>query len=296
MRVKVELIKRTVLATVAVLAGLVVLGSSGGTAAAAADNRIKTYVALGDSVAAGLGLVPGFGAPAEDQLCGRSSQAYAATVAAGLRTLSNKIPRVTNAACSGAVVNHLVVPQTVGSASVQPQLDTAFAAGVPDLMTLTAGANDVQWANFIGLCLASTCGTQANTDTADALLAGLRTNLRSNFTAVQERSHGQPPQVIVTGYYHPLSERCINGNLTAAEVAWLNLQTDKLNMVIQETSREFNFTKFAPVDFTGHDICSADPWMQRPGVPGEPAPFHPTAKGQEVIGKAVLRSLTTVSE
>ncbi len=276
-------------------AGIVLLGAHGASTASAETsgrNRSTTYVALGDSVASGLGLPAGFGATAEDQVCGRSSQAYAALVARGL----GRMPRVTNVACQGAVVNNLVTPQTVGNTSVQPQLDAAFANGSPDVMTLTAGANDVKWATFIGACFATTCDTEANTNSADALLAALRSNLRNDLAAIQTRSQADVPTVAVTGYYRPMSDRCISSNITASEVAWISLQTDKLNAVIRETAREFNFTKYTAIDFTGHDICSADPWLQRPGVASEPAPFHPNAKGQQAMAQAVLRSLTLTSE
>jgi hypothetical protein len=67
--------------SVAALAGLVL--APVGTAAAESisslgAHRVPTlrYVALGDSVAAGLGLPPLPGATSEDTACGRSSQAY----------------------------------------------------------------------------------------------------------------------------------------------------------------------------------------------------------------------------
>ncbi len=299
---KVALIKRGLITTVASLAlvaapsGLTVVAAQGNPGGSSADSqadgthRAKSYVALGDSVAAGLGLPPPPDASAEDQLCGRSAGAYSEVVAA---TLKKNLEYV-NAACSGAVVNHLSTPQIIAGTSIQPQLDTAFASGTPRMMSLTVGANDVHWADFIGACFATTCDTEANTAAATAYLAVLKTNLNSTLASVKARSHGRPTTVVVTGYYHPMSERCVGSNgITASEVVWLNGQTDALNKTIKQATRPFNFTEFAPVtnEFDGHDICSADPWLQRPGVPGEPAAFHPNAQGQQAIAKAVLRSL-----
>lgn len=248
------------------------------------NHRTKTYVAIGDSVAAGLGLPQDPNATTEDRLCGRSTQAYSDIVAA---ELNHKLATV-DASCQGATVLNLTSPQNFSTASIQPQLDAAFANGTPRLITLTIGANDVRWANFIGACFATTCDTAANTAAANAYLEQLRTNLRAALAEIEARSQGRPPTVVVTGYYNPMSQQCVSSSLTSSEITWIGDQTAALNQVLQEVTKEFRFARFAPVDFTGHDICSADPWIQRPGVPGEPAPFHPNAAGQQAIAQAVL--------
>ncbi len=158
---------------------------------------------------------------------------------------------------------------------------------------MTIGANDAHWAAFIGACFAAiNRDTEANTQAAATYIAAMQAKLSAALADIQSRSRFVPPVVVVTGYYNPVSLQCVNANFTAGEVDWLTRQTDALNNALQTAAGQTSwFTWFAPVDFAGHDICSADPWVQRPGVPGELAPFHPTARGQQVMGQAVLQSL-----
>jgi lysophospholipase L1-like esterase len=256
-----------------------------------------SYVALGDSIAAGLGLPPAAGASAEDIACGRSPQAYSSAVAARIRSVFAGTPvhvSDQNDACQGAVTDNLTTLQAVGSLTVQPQLDQASAHGTPALLTLTMGANDVHWANFIQSCFsASSCDTAANTALANAYIASMQAKLTDTLAGIPARSGFIPPIVIVTGYYHPVSTQCVNANLTTGEVAWLDQEADALNNALRTATQQAGwFARFAPVDFNGHDVCSADPWLQRPGVPGELAAFHPNAQGQQVMARDVLKQLS----
>jgi lysophospholipase L1-like esterase len=280
------MIKRVFMAVIATLAFVAVpAGSATVSAWGNEGHQSQKYVALGDSVAAGLGLPPNPQGTNEDKICGRSPQAYSSIVAS---TLSLD---ATNVACQGAVVKNLSESQTIGSTSIQPQLNAAFAGGTPKLITLTIGANDVRWADFIRACFVTTCDTEANTKAADAYLASLESNLKMGLIYTWARGFWQTPPVVVTGYYQSVSDKCASSSLTPSEIAWFRLQTDKFNTTLQKATKDFYFAKFAPVDFTGHDICSPDPWIQRPGVPGEPAPFHPNVKGQEAMAKAVVKTL-----
>ena len=245
--------------------------------------RQRTYAALGDSVAAGLGLPAGT-SPVGHPQCRRSSQAYSYTVAStmGLPLL--------HAACSGATAGDLFTKQGVPGPNITAQLDTAYAGGVPALISITAGANDAHWDEFIRTCYATNCANSATTILANAYLVSLQTKLHVAFNSISARSRGTPPPVVVTGYYNPLSAACtqFQSNITAVEITWLTAETNALNQTIQNVSRHYSFVKFAPVDFTGHDICSGSSWIQ--GLT-DAAPFHPNATGQQVIAQSVLRSL-----
>lgn len=255
------------------------------------------YVALGDSVAAGLGLSPVENPTAEDTACGRSSDAYSTTVANGINAQLSEVGLhidSSNVACQGAVVANLTQQQTIGSVDVLPQLDKAFATGTPALLTVTIGANDVHWSNFIGACFsAANCDTPENTTLAHGYIATMQSQLTQTLADIRSRSAGQvAPIIIVTGYYDPVSAQCANPNFTQDEINWLASITTDFNMALRAaTQNAGGLTKFAPIDFTGHDICSPEPWLQRPGVVGEPAAFHPNAQGQKVMGEAVLRTL-----
>lgn len=250
------------------------------------------YAALGDSVAAGLGYGVGI-EPSEELACGRSAEAYGYKLADKLNaklSQTNVKVQPQNIACQGATTRDLLEGQTLGSTTIAPQLDRAFANGAPHLLTLTAGANDVRWANFIGACFsAAACDTPQNTAAAQAYIAAMKSDMKTAIKSIKDRSHFLPPVVVVTGYYTPVSGQCVNTNFSASELAWIQKATADLNTAIRQASQDsYWFARYAPVDFSSHDICAADSWIQRPG---ETAPFHPTPRGQEAIADAVLAAI-----
>ncbi len=243
------------------------------------------YVALGDSVAAGVGLGAPAGASAEDTRCGRSTHAYGYIVAQSLQTPVHHI------ACSGATAGDLFTVQREGSPNVPPQLDRAFSHGTPDLITITAGANDVGWAGFIYHCYRADCESRAAEALAKTRLAVLEVKLHEAFRQIKQRSgNDTPPRVVISGYYNPLSSNCtrLQKNITADEINWLSGQIGALNRTIRTVADDYDFVRFAPVNFSGHDICSSDPWIQ--GL-NSPARFHPTHDGQRAIAQSVLRTI-----
>ncbi|MBO0817776.1 MAG: SGNH/GDSL hydrolase family protein, partial [Actinobacteria bacterium] len=67
--------------------------------------------------------------------------------------------------------------------------------------------------------------------------------------------------------------------LTAAKLHTLNSRLVALNTVLAKGARQFGFASPQP-DFTGHQLCSTQPYVQ--GL-RSPAPFHPTVLGQLAI-------------
>lgn len=241
------------------------------------------YAALGDSVAAGYGLPYGTNATTTDKRCGRSPSAYPSHIAAATQKT------LIHAACVGAKAGDLFTRQGVSGPNFGPQLKKAFSQGVPGLITITAGANDMYWRTYLQKCYVRTCGTSLDTKTTNALLALLETKYDLAMLTIQYKSGGNPPPVILTGYYNPLSAACstIEPRFTAAEITWMNSRVQALNDTIQRISNRYAFVRYAPVDFTSHDLCSAAPWVQGPTAK---APFHPTAKGQRAIARAVVNA------
>jgi lysophospholipase L1-like esterase len=238
------------------------------------------YVALGDSVAAGLGLPV---APGSDPACGVSNRAYPALVASSL-----DMP-YQNFACSGATAGDLVTEQHLSGTSrdIEPQLDRAFAGGTPQLITITAGANDMYWQYFARKCYISTCGTATDQAFVDSFQSILALKLEYALQSIQYRSNGDAPRVVLTGYYQPLSAACSvrQPAITTAEAQWLNDQLATLNQTISSAASGYSFARYAPVDFSGHELCTTRPWVQ--GINSN-APLHPTAAGQRAIASAVL--------
>lgn len=230
------------------------------------------YVAMGDSVAAGVGLSE---AGRSRSSCGRTPWAYPNSVASAMNL------QLKNVACAGAASS-----EVFGS-----QLRDAFQGGKPNLITITAGANDARWIQFLSTCYFSDCATADTTSAANIDLKNLQSNLITGLNTVSRLGSESPPTVIMTGYYNPISMQCaakFSNNVTADEVNWMTAEVNALNETIQDVVVLYPFARFAPVDFTGHDICSADSWVQGQD---DKAPFHPTATGQQVIAESVLGSL-----
>lgn len=236
------------------------------------------YAALGDSIAAGLGLDD------SDSQCGRSTEAYPYQVASAFNR------PLLHAACSSATAGDLFTQQNVDGSDIPPQLDTAFASGVPTLITITTGANDVRWTSFLYKCYSGECGTTLDTFATNTLLSTTRVKLDQAFNEIRRRSNGSPPTVIVTGYYNPISAQCANlqSQVTRNEIRWINDQRRALNQAIKDSAANFSFVKFVPINFNGHDLCSSDPWVQ--GL-NDPAPLHPTQAGQDAIARAIVNNL-----
>lgn len=234
------------------------------------------YAALGDSVAAGAGLSQDAVKP-----CDRSTESYPYKVAQQTKL------QLIHVACSGATAGDLVTRQGVQGPNPAAQLDTAFSKGVPDLITITAGANDVQWPYFIYQCYQSNCATQTNDTLAKSLMAAMQTKLSYSLGEIQRRSNGDTPQVIVTGYYNPVSNYCKGKQSYATndEIKFLNKQRDALNKSIRDTIKQYKFASYASANFDQHGLCAKQPWSQ--GL-SDRAPLHPTTRGQQEIAKSVL--------
>ncbi len=189
------------------------------------------YVALGDSVAAGAGL----GGTNSGPPCVRTQQAYPNIVAQKRNLQLNHI------ACSGATAGDLVTKQGVSGPNVRAQLDQAFANGTPALITITAGANDVAYVQFVAKCYRQTCGSSSDTAATATLRAAMEVKYRFELSEIHRRSNGPPPQVVVTGYYNPISNFC-KGKQTFAtneEINWLNSERDKLNKSIRSSIKDY---------------------------------------------------------
>jgi lysophospholipase L1-like esterase len=245
----------------------------------AAAEPAPRYVALGDSVAAGAGLP--LGSTPGDALCGRAAEAYPQMVA------RQKGLAVQNLACSGAKVDEGIYgTQKVQDTSIAPQLDAAFANGKPDIISMTIGANDVRWSQFIRDCYTWHCGSAWDEVRAGAYLLDLRWELYVALYQIWQRSDGHPPQVLITGYYDPFDGQTCAGlpTIDAREVAWLGGKAAALNKAIESTVQSVGFAQFVAVDFAGHGLCAADSWLQ--GL-ADPAPTHPTQAGQAALAAAV---------
>ncbi|MFE4543904.1 SGNH/GDSL hydrolase family protein [Arthrobacter sp. NPDC056727] len=254
------------------------------TAAPASADRFDSYVALGDSYAAGQGAGPYADA------CLRSGHGYPALLDA-----ERKVTLTGNAACSGATTSSVRANQI-------PSLSKKV-----DLVTVTAGGNDLDSIGALVIC--SQAPGQPCTDALAQRAAVLQTALATpaaspffqNLLAMLEDVKATAPRadIYVTGYpllFEP-------GAGPAADP--INGLTQQLNAVIAKAASQADGgrSKVSYVDvspaFAGHGIGSAQPWIV--GLPplctasatcgtSSADIFHPTAVGYASGYTAAIRA------
>lgn len=241
------------------LAAGAALFGAGQAAAAQADFG---YVALGDSYSSGVGAGNYDGASGN---CKRSTRAYPALWAA-----THSPQSFSFVACSGARTGDLLANQLA-----------PLNSGT-DLVSVTIGGNDAGFADVMTTCVLqseSTCVNRVNQAKAyvNSTLPG---QLDQVYNAIDSRSPNA--RVVVLGYprFYKLSGSCVAG-LTEGERAAINGASDHLNAAIAKRAADHGFA-FASVAgaFTGHEICSGNPWLHSVNWLNIGESYHPTAAGQ----------------
>ncbi|MFE2644647.1 SGNH/GDSL hydrolase family protein [Streptomyces nigra] len=217
-------------------------------------------VALGDSTAAGTGNGP---LPDPDELdtaCRRSADSYPRALARanGWRSL--------NLAGAGATVRDGILGvQILGDQVAPPQFAQAQRATQASVITLSTGANDVRWADLVKLCAASpSCDDRASTAFFRNRLTRFTLDYRNLLR--QLAALPQHPRVLVNEYYDPFGTDvgclCEEG-LSPPKVSVLRSRLAALNSVLRHGAETAGFTSVRP-DFTGHGLCSPQPYVQSP--------------------------------
>ncbi len=238
--------------------------------------RVQAVV-IGDSTAAGAGLALAAGPTA--RACGRSADSYAADLSSVNRW------KVLNLACDGATISHgLLGPQVHNGVKLPPQLAQAERASRASVIIVSVGADDLNWAAVLRYCsVTPNCNDRATQAYFQQQLASFSKDyldLLSRLAALPNH-----PQVIINRYYNPFGTQpgCLEpAGLTTANLQTLTSRLATLNAVLAKGAAQFRFSSTQP-DFTGHELCSPQPYVQ--GL-GAAAPFHPTAAGQLAIALA----------
>ncbi len=319
----------------------------------------RNLVALGDSVAAGEGINYGYvwngsgwdrngpanpdwmtTTPATDsdyEVCHQSGKGYPDQL-----RLNGDNYSVRNMACTGAaagtgIMNNQdskVDPDDSSTTDVTAQLDYAtgnkFDAHDADVVTLTVGADDVDFVHWIKVCYdpgLGACNTSANTTELNTRLSNQKTNLRTVLSELDSRANAASKtlRVLVTNYFDPFPSNgsgCVDvdgGSLlttyptigiSGSEKTWIeNGLVDLNGNVNSEVSYAKGHDSHLDVSLvdisnvmSGHEFCTSDPWVYGTSIdfplvngsllPGNnPAPFHPTVTGQHAIYDAVKRVL-----
>lgn len=226
------------------------------------------YVAIGDSFAAGMG------AGDEQGRCVSSPNAYPDVFASAAG-----IDLIANTSCSGATTADLLKRQLIA-------LDDRT-----DLVTVSVGGNDLGVAALAADCSAGkavACRTELSS--ALSLLNVLPERLASVYTAIAQAAPNA--RIVVTGYatvYDASDPSASDFGIAAA----INAATVGLNEVIksavdEQRSKEVPIT-FVGVDFDGHGIGTAHPWVNTTGYTA----FHPNAAGYKEYAHELERLLGT---
>jgi lysophospholipase L1-like esterase len=244
--------KRLTRALAPVLGALLLVLSLSGSALAA-----DRYVALGDSYSSGVGA----NSSNLDLLCMRNTYSYPYLLA------QQKGYALSFPACGGAVTGDVINKQAASLTT-----DTK-------LVTITIGGNDVGFVNLILAC--TTLGCQSQIDSSNSQIANqLPAKLNSTYATIKAKAPNA--RVLVLGYAKPFNNRtCLAATgVTLTEETNLNKLVDNLNNTIKARAQAAGFT-FVDVNpyWSGHDICSSNPFTNGLTILHATDSYHPTRNG-----------------
>jgi len=263
-----------------------------------------SYVALGDSYAAGLDIPDPTGATAG---CGQSSGSYPFLVARSLRL------QLTDMSCSSATIPSLTAAEATGDGTNPAQL-SALSAGTA-LVTLGIGGNDVGWVKIITRCTEmdlipvlmrgdSASGlapcqdyyTSGGTDLIQQRIQAVAGQLAETLTQIRHRA--PRARVYVVGYpdLFPAAGGACRDTLgiTAGDIAFLNNEELRLNGVLRQVAQAAGdgyVDTYTPSE--GHDACAspASRWIEPLIVDAPAAPLHPNAAGEQGLADAIVQAV-----
>ena len=268
------------------VAGLLLYPASSG---AAPGRTPRSYVALGDSYAAGPGIPQAVGDPPG---CARSDHNYPSLVAPSL-----KLPAVRDASCSGASTTDMTSPQSVGSTPNPPQFDRLDAN--TRVVTLQIGGNDIGFYEIAYTCAAynpnaSPCQDRYVRNQVDELSRRI-TSVGPRVKDLLRRIHTRSPdaKIYVVGYPSILPDTGTGCWPTlpysAVDLPYLRNVERELNAMLRAQAAA---TRSVYVDTarpsTGHDACQPPDvrWIE-PVFGGSGVPLHPNAAGMQGMASAV---------
>ena len=289
-------------------------------------------VALGDSVAAGEGINYGFlWSPSTSQWTWppRSNPTWTDTTSAKganyqdchqtdyaySRQVQANGYNVYNMACTGASVfqnsglenggildNQNLSDGTTQLGGICPScapVNTTYDSLNPAVVTLTVGADDINFATWVGKCyqpfyFGAKCGTSDDNALVASQLANQEADLRSALAELDRRAgqdlpSGQKLRVLVTNYYNPFQSSyasCIDTSagyfsgtypgigINSDQQTWLvnglNSLNGNINSEVGYAQTNDSHLNVSLVDLStvmaGHQWCTSDPWMYGPSI------------------------------
>lgn len=269
-----------------------------------------SYAALGDSYSSGEGVPPYFaGTNSETNNCRRSKRAYAL----GVRIPGQPDPlaRRTDAfldfiACSGAVTQN-VTSLGEGQYDEPPQMDASNGVDSNrDLVTLSIGGNDAQFANILQFCFAHPSCNEIQPfaphselelgDLFPLLASVVHVRVQDVFEEIRAATPNAP--TIALGY--PLvfaGNECPEAQvpffpdvqISRSEQLWLRDANRMINDAIVDAATDAG-VHFVPVanHFGRHEVCGLDEdWIHGLLPFALKSSFHPTERGQAEYTAAI---------
>jgi len=265
-----------------------------------------------------------YGSP---DFCHQTPQAYPRITAQILNATLLHLACTGSTAHNGVSGSRSEKGQFEAQAQLQSAAGTPYGDADPDVVTLSLGANDINFADVVKRCYLYGWGPSAdcNTDDAqrifEAALVKQREGLESVLTLIRTigREDDKIPLVALSLYFDPFPAQypgvdCIDMapkptlTLSASEMGWLRAGLLELNDGIRKSGGAFSNVVVipAPLEFRAHPFCTSSagdsgPWAF--GVSTVPssglsefdlyrkAPFHPTAAGQKAIATDVAAAL-----
>jgi lysophospholipase L1-like esterase len=233
------------------------------------------YVALGDSYSSGVGTRDPDPASGD---CYRTPSAWPQLVGLAFHW------ETVNLACSGATTKDVVQP--FGGQLAQTDLLAALRPR-PKVVTITIGGNDVEFAPVLGACLANRGCAAAISGGVSKIAHVLPARLASTYRAVETAD--PRARLVVVGYprlFADSASEIPSCPVSAADRQALNQAADLLDAVIAEQASLAGAT-YVDVSrsLSGHEFCTADPWLVLPPAYGA---GHPTIDGQRAIAAVVI--------
>jgi len=271
---------------VVVVAAMVTLGNDAIHAAPAASAAASpTYVALGDSFAAGPGIPDTTGGA-----CLRSTANYPNLVAARLHL------SLTDVTCSGATTANVT---TTAKGESPPQVQAVTRD--TDYVTITIGNNDVAYtASSIvcGFAGAPCLGVNIDTGAIETALGHLESDLVATLRAVRRAA---PKATILLVTYPrtlpPGGAPCPPQNPMPPDdsryLADLGAQLQRHLVAAAKAASNAKVTLVDTYRPTGHDVCSPEArrWIEG-AAPESPAlVWHPNERGMAAQATAVVRAI-----
>lgn len=249
--------------TLSILAAATMAAVVSAVVAEPAYAAAKEYVALGDSFASGVGATPYL---ATSGACKQSAESYP-------RTWARIKPEYTlkDRTCSGATI-----------ADVRGNQLSALSKST-SLVTITVGGNDSAFTETVTACLTGT--DDACVEAAFGSAWASRLIVPDKLQALYGEIKAKAPNatVIVMGYPRLIDEgtgSCGAITPNATKRKWLNYAADESVEGIKSASAKAGVT-FVDVrsGFTGHQACSAKPWINGVDLNRYAEIFHPDRTG-----------------